>query len=154
MKTLVAKLVAADKKHEASQPNTPMVGAGSLVAFDTGEMREVITVRVYFNSRGSGMQPARACVWIHSPKGSGTEWRSGRGSAGGCGYHKESQAIAEAVDACGVHLFGDPYAREKTDMKRRFYFGGTGSSAYADIFKAIAHAAGFRGRMSWISHGL
>ena len=101
------------------------------------------------------MQPVRACIWIKPAADS--PWHSGRGSASGCGYHKESAAIADACDAAGVQLFGELYPRRdspKPDYKKRVYFGGTGSSGYADIFKAIARAAGYRGRMLWVSHGL
>ena len=153
-KQLIAKLATPTMGRNASNPDTPMVGAGSLIASEGGELTEVITVRTFYASRGSGMQPVRACVWIHSLKGSGQDWRSGRGSAGGCGYHKESQAIAEALSNCGVRLFGNPYSRDPADLKREFHFGGTGSSAYAEIFKEVARAVGFRGRMVWVSHGL
>lgn len=150
-----AEFASPDKGHEASQPKTPMVGCGSLIVTCNGELREAITVRTYYAERGSGMQSVRACIWIR-PVQSGAEWRSGRGSAGGCGYHKESQAIADAVSAAGVRLYGSPYPRngEPVDMKKPIHFGGTGSSAYVDIMMAIARAAGYRGRMVWVSHGL
>lgn len=82
--------------------------------------------------------------------------RSGRGSAGGCGYHKESQAIADAVSNAGVRLFGSParYGREPRPRSEPFHFGGTGSSAYAEIFETIAKARGFSGPFLWVSHGL
>ena len=152
---LKAKLTPSDTKREAQQPKTPLVGAGSLIATRKGELCEVITVRTYFNEKGSGMQPVRACIWI-KPAADG-DWHSGRGSASGCGYHKESAAIADACSAAGVQLFGETerrYSAIKADPKRRFDFGGTGSSHYEEIFKAIAHAAGYRGRMLWVSHGL
>jgi len=158
--TVKAQFVKPNAKREASQPSTPMVASGSLVAYQINpetkkrELVECITVRTYFNSKGSGMQPVRACVWIQAPRGSGVEWLSGSGSASGCGYHKESAAIADACGNAGVRLFGNPYGREPADLKRPFDFGGTGSSAYADIFKAIAKARGFRGPMLWTSHGL
>lgn len=139
----------------AEQPTTPMVGAGTLVAMRDGELCEVITVRTYYNERGSGMQPVRACVWIKLAT-PGAEWRTGRGSASGCGYHKESAAIADAVKNAGVELWGNAYvySNEPVDFKKRVWFGGTGSSAYKEIFKAIARAMGYKGRMVWVSHGL
>lgn len=155
--TIKAKLANLPKKHTgASQPKAPMVGCGSLMAMRNGEFQEVVCVRTYFNERGTGMQPVRACVWITPAVDSGEEWRSGAGSAGGCGYHKESAAIADALADAGVELYGNAYlySDAKPDFKKRVNFGGTGSSAYADIFKAIARAAGYKGRMSWVSHGL
>jgi hypothetical protein len=151
---LKCKLNPSDAKREASQPKIPLCGTGSLVAMRNGELCEVITLRTYFNEKGSGMQPVRACVWI-TPAVDGP-WHSGRGSASGCGYHKESAAIADACEAAGVQLFGNAYARqgEKADYKKPFYFGGTGSSGYETIFKAIGRAAGYKGSMVWVSHGL
>lgn len=152
--TVRATFTNADKRKQAQQPRNPLSGTGSLTVTHKGELREVITLRTYYTEKGSGMQPVRACVWIHSADGG--EWRTGRGSAGGCGYHKESQAIADAVSAAGVQLWGSlyNYRAEPVDMKKAIRFGGTGSSGYAEIFKAIARAAGYRGRMLWVSHGL
>lgn len=149
-----AVFVPAPKDHGARVPDTPMVGAGSLVVSHKGELREAITVRTFYANRGTGMQPVRACVWVKPAAGG--DWRTGRGSAGGCGYHKESQAIADALDSCGVQLFGKParYSDNPADLKKRLYFGGTGSSGYEDIFSAVARAAGYRGRMVWVSHSL
>lgn len=150
--------------HEnAKVPTSPMVGAGSLIARHRNEagkleMVEAVTVRTFYSASGNGMQPVRACVWIRAPRGSDNgQWHSGRGSAGGCGYHKESAAIAEAVSSAGVELYGRPsrYGRaEPGDTKRRLDFGGTGSSGYEEIFSAIAKARGFVGPFLWVSHGL
>lgn len=155
MKNIRAEFTKANPGFGAEQPRTAMVGAGSLVVSHKGELREAITVRTYYSEKGSGMQPVRACVWI-KPSAHGADWTTGRGSASGCGYHKESQAIADAVSNAGIRLYGNPYGRhdDKPDLKRAFYFGGTGSSAYREIFEAIARAAGYRGRMVWVSHGL
>src|SRR5574343_1234664 len=140
------RAVFSDKPAEnASQPSTPMVSAWSLVVKHKGELREAVCVRTYFNTKGSGMQPVRACIWIR-PADSNGEWRSGRGSAGGCGYHKESQAIADAIDSAGVTLWGATYEHqgEPVSFNKRVYFGGTGSSSYQRVFEAIARAAGYR----------
>lgn len=153
--TVKATLTTPKPGFGAQQPKTPLCGAGSLITTRGGELREVITVRTYYNEKGSGMQPVRACIWI-TPAEYG-EGYSGRGSAGGCGYHKESAAIADACSAAGVKLFGmlyPGYHDGKPDYKKEIDFGGSGSSGYADIFKAIARAAGYRGRMVWVSHGL
>ena len=139
------------------QFDTPLSGCGSLIVTHKGELREAITVRTWYSPKGSGMQPVRAAIWIR-PADSAEAWRSGRGSAGGCGYHKESQAIFDAVDSAGVNLYGKPgryiFGDRVADLKARFYFGGTGSSGYEEIFSAIARAAGYRGRMLWVSHSL
>lgn len=145
--TVRATLIPPNAKKEGEQPSTPMVGAGSLVVGG----KEVITVRTYYG-KGNGMQPVRACIWIRGAE----SWRTGRGSAGGCGYHKESAAIENALDNCGVQLWGKlyRYSDSKISYKNRVRFGGTGSSGYEDVFKAVARAMGYKGRMVWVSHGL
>jgi hypothetical protein len=154
--TLKATIGTPNAKKSARQESTPLAGSGSLVAMRNGELMEVITVRTYYNPKGSGMQPVRASVWITPATDTGKDWPNGRGDAGGCGYHKESAAIAEAIDNAGILLWGEPYrySAEPVDFKKRAYFGGTGASAYPEIFKAIARAVGYRGRMAWVSHGL
>lgn len=148
------RAVFSDKPAEnARTSDTPMVSVWSLVVKHKGELREAVTVRTYYTSRGTGMQPVRACIWVRGAEG----YRSGRGSAGGCGYHKESAAIADAVSNAGITLYGNPYARDPNpaDAKKPLHFGGTGSSAYREIFEAIARAAGYRigkGGALMISH--
>lgn len=151
-----ATIGTPNKKRPAEQPNKPMVGAGSLVvAMPDGKIREAITVRTYMSASRSA-STVYACVWIKPADPQAIEWLTGRGDAGGGGYHKESEAIAQAVSSAGVTLYGSPYpTREPVDMDRSFDFGGTGSSAYLEIFSAIAAAAGYAGMpMEWISHGL
>ena len=144
-----------------TRPSTPMTGAGSLIAYGPGldgkpEMTEAVTVHAHYSARGNGMQPVRACVWVRMPRGSGRDWLSGSGAAGGCGYHKESAAIAAAVSAAGVELTGAHNGSRESadDENRRFSFDGAGSSYYPEVFEAIATAAGFTGPMLWVSHGL
>ncbi len=144
-KPTVRAVFDAKPAENARQPDTPLSSAWSLVVRHKGEMREAVCVRSYYNPKGSGMQPVRACIWIR-PADSGAEWRSGKGSASGCGYHKESAAVADAVSSAGVRLFGSAYSyrSEPVDMKKPLHFGGTGDSAYQAIFEAIARAAGYR----------
>lgn len=151
--TIRATLTKPPVNGEAQQPRTPLSGAGSLVASGGGILREAIAVRTYFSERGNGMQPVRACVWV-KPATPGANWLSGRGAAGECGYHKESEAIAQAVRACGVQLWGTPFGHGPSDLKKPFDFGNTGSIVYEEVFRAIARAVGYRGRTVWVSHGL
>lgn len=137
---------SADPKENARQPDTPRNSSYTLVVRHKGELREAVSVVTYYNPRGSGMQPVRACIWVRPADYNGP-WRSGKGSASGCGYHKESAAIADAVSSAGITLYGRaPWARERQrgDSRRVFDFGGTGSSGYREVFEAIARAAGYR----------
>lgn len=146
VKTTIKAVFSAVAQENAKQPDTPMVSAWSLVIKHGAEMREAVCVRTYYVSRGSGMQPVRACIWIR-PADKGDPWRSGKGSAGGCGYHKESAAIDDAISSAGVALYGRaPWSRDtgRVDYSKRFDFGGTGSSGYQAVFEAIARAAGYR----------
>lgn len=142
MNRTIRAIFSAAAPSNAQQPDTPMVGAWSLIVKHKGELREVVTVRTYYNRKGTGMQPVRACIWVNGVD----NWRSGKGSASGCGYHKASAAVADAVKSAGITLYGDPYARERKSSYsiNALHFGGTGESAYREIFTAIARAAGYR----------
>ncbi|MGE9070557.1 hypothetical protein ACQKHG_24750, partial [Escherichia coli] len=65
-------------------------------------MREAITVRVYMSASANASQ-VHACMWVRCADG---QWTSGKGNAGGYGYHKESAAIADAVRSAGIALYG------------------------------------------------
>lgn len=81
---------------------------------------------------------------------------SGRGDAGGWGYHKQSAALGSALSAAGVELYGSPYSvqrwdhdkkREKTPAelraeqrkanKTRAYINGVGDSAMREAMRAV-----------------
>lgn len=149
-----AEIGTPNPKKPAEQPRQPMCGAGSLVVASLdGTITEVVTVRTYM-SASRNASTVKACVWIR-PADRASDWLSGRGEAGGYGYHKESAAIADAVRNAGVKLYGNPYfSREPVDINKSFDFGGTGSSKYREIFAAIARAVGHNGPMEWVSHGL
>ena len=103
------------------------------------EWREVIDARIYMG-RSRSASVVYASIWAF---GNGKASISGTGKAGGYGYHKESAALDSAINNAGVELYGDPYAREKPDFKKRCHFGGTGDHAYKNILMAIAKAQGW-----------
>ena len=95
------RAVIVKPAENARQPdNKETVSAYSLVVSHKGELKEAIVCRVYMG-RSRQAREVYACIWVH---GIGT-WASGKGSAGGYGYHKESQAIADAIDSA-FHLAG------------------------------------------------
>lgn len=145
-----ATLGKANPKKNAQQESIPRDDCYVLVARGRdGELVEAITVRTYWNPRGSGMQPVRASVWCR-PFAPMENLPNGRGSACRCGYHKSSVAVAEAFDNAGFKFWGSAYRPrpgEKVDFKRGVHFGGTGDSAYLEIFKAAAKALGYKGQM-------
>lgn len=99
-----------------------MASAYSVISLDGGEMRETVTARSY-TGRSRGASTMWATVWIAGRDG----WRSGSGSAGGYGYHKESAAIQAALIAAGVQLSEA--------------VGGRGDGALRDALLATAEAA-------------
>lgn len=150
---LTVKLVNADSKNCAAQPNNKET-TDTWTVYGTGQKGEIISLvdaRCYMG-RSSQASVVYACVWI---KG-GDTYRSGRGNAGGYGYCKRSAAIAQALTAAGIELYGTnsinrwdydnnrkytPAELRKAGRayaKRRFHFGGAGESAIRDALMAVA----------------
>ena len=90
----------------------------------TDALKEIITVRCYMG-RSANASTVYASVWINTSD----VHTSGKGKAGGYGYHKESAAIAEAMESAGVSL--------DTDIS------GVGDGAIKEALSAIANALGF-----------
>ena len=91
----------------------------------TDELKEIITVRCYIMGRSAGASAVYASVWINTSE----VHTSGKGKAGGYGYHKESAAVAEAIESAGITL--------DTGIS------GVGDCAIREALKAIARALGF-----------
>ena len=71
-----------------------------LITCKAGEFSEPVTVRWYMSRSGDGASPVYCSLWIYcSPY-----YVSGRGKAGGYGYHKASAAFQEACDSAGIEL--------------------------------------------------
>jgi len=111
-----------------------------------GEMREVVNARCYMG-RSRSASTVYASIWVH---GNGI-YTSGKGTAGGYGYHKESAAVGDAIMNAGVTLWGSPYTGETGDLKHRAHIGGCGSGSIRAALEAIAKAAGARGKLIWVS---
>ena len=90
----------------------------------TDGLKEVITVRCYMG-RSANASTVYASVWINTSE----VHTSGKGKAGGYGYHKESAAIAAAIESAGISL--------DTDIS------GVGDGAIKEALSAIANALGF-----------
>lgn len=78
---------------------------------------------------------------------------SGKGAAGGYGYHKASAALASAIAIAGITLYGSPYghpANGDTDkatkalLKRAAHIGGCGDGSIDCALLSIAYAMGYR----------
>jgi len=80
-------------------------------------------------SRGSVVY---CSVWVSPPLDSPLPLTTGRGSAGGGGYHKESAALEEAFADAGIQF-------EK-------HFNGCGDAAMIEAIKAVGAYLGVEGR--------
>ena len=106
-----------------------------LITCKAGEFKEPITVRWYMSRSGDGASPVYCSLWIHcSPY-----YVSGRGKAGGYGYHKASAAFQDACDSAGVEL------SQPVD--------GRGSDMVKDALYAIGAALGFERADLYICEG-
>lgn len=72
-------------------------------------------------------------VWVYPPAGSAVPSVSGRGTAGGGGYHKESAALEDAFASAGIRF-------EK-------HFGGAGESAMTRAIAAVGTFFGVEGKV-------
>ena len=135
-----------------------LVNQMQLVAYQSGKFDTVVDARFYMG-RSSQSSTVYCFVWIHG-KGFYT---SGRGSAGGYGYYKESAALAYALDSAGVTLYGSPggvrrwaydtnreltavehAAATRADLRKQSDIGGVGETAMREALEAIARALGYR----------
>ena len=96
-----------------------------LITHKDGEFKEPVVVRWYMSRSGDGASPVYCSLWVHSSP----YHVSGRGRAGGCGYHKASAAFRDAYDSAGIELDKDVY--------------GLGDSLVKEAIFAIGEALGF-----------
>jgi hypothetical protein len=117
------------------------------------DCRELVDARFYMG-RSSSASSVYCSVWICGAD----KHISGRGTASGYGYHKQSAALASAFSSAGVEFYGSAYGeprrwdhnlgREKTPAelkaekrkanKTRCNFDGAGDSAMRAAVKAAA----------------
>ncbi len=90
----------------------------------TDELKEIITVRCYMG-RSASASTVYASIWVNAPD----IHTSGKGKAGGYGYHKASAAVADAISSAGITL--------DTNIS------GVGDGAIKESLEAIANALGF-----------
>jgi hypothetical protein len=110
-----------------------------VVAVKGGKFFEPVTLKIY-SGRSRNASTVYASIWIHSED----FYTSGRGSAGGYGYHKTSEAVQGAIESAGIQLFGSPYSNSaKIDLEKPCGIGGVGDSAILQALSAIAESLGF-----------
>ena len=123
------------------------------VLIDKKTEREIVDCRTY----GAGAT-VYCSIWVQSVKENKrpADWvygsTSGKGSAGGYGYHKSSAAVADAIRSAGIVLTGSPYGRPSDSdtpahtramLKKPARIGGCGDESIRCALLAIAYAAGY-----------
>lgn len=142
-----AKFINLQENGKNLSGDKELISSYSVVAIYKGELYEAITVSCYIG-RSSPSSLVHASIWVR-PADASKKWCSGYGTATGYGYHKESAAIGDAIDSAGIELYGDIYGRVETaaKAKQRAYINGVGDIAVREALKAIARAAGYRGKL-------
>lgn len=110
-----------------------------IVLIDKKSEKQVVDARFYMAS-GRNAPTVYCSIWVYTKDGKGF---TGHGKAGGYGYHKESAALADAIESAGIELWGDQYNRTKSP-KQRAHISGCGETAMHDACNAIAYTAGYR----------
>lgn len=143
-----AKIIKPGQFNATQPKNKETVNTLQVVTVVKGEIKEVITARFYMG-RSSSASVVYCCLWVGGVC-------SGKGQAGGWGYHKESEALAEAIESASIELYGTPYKagtqcteshynhqtgkmeETKIDYKRPAHIDGCGSTAMVDALTDIA----------------
>jgi hypothetical protein len=115
--------IAAHRKEKGFYKETSIL--------DPRDGSAVVIARWYWPGR-DGASNCYCCIWIYGD----TVHGRGAGKAGGYGYHKESAALAYALDDAGIALTED--------------IGGRGDSATRDALEAVARAV--TGRRKFFRH--
>lgn len=121
---------------------------GRIVLIDKKTERQIVDARFYMG-RSSKSGNVYCSLWIYG----NNFYTSGRGTAGGWGYHKGSGALASAIASAGIELYGSPYghpvngdtpAQTRAMLKTHARISGCGSYSMRCALMAIAYAAGFK----------
>lgn len=109
-----------------------------LVARVNGRLQVVCDARFYMG-RSSNASTVQCALWVH---GANNYHTSGKGTAGGWGYHKLSSALGQAIRNADIKLYGCPYGANPNDTDREAHIDGVGEDAMRGALLAIAMAAG------------
>lgn len=152
-KYMVAKFT---NRHDcAMNDNGKRELSGYYKLIDKKTEKTIVDCRLYMG-RSASASAVHCSLWVQSVKGQdwadGYTSTSGKGSAGGYGYHKSSAAVASAISSAGIELWGSPYghpvnqdtpAQTRKLLKSRAHIGGCGQGSVEVALSAIAYAAGY-----------
>lgn len=147
---MIAKFTAKTCQSNAKNYSQEKELVSRYLVIDKKTERVIIDCRCHMG-RSSNSSQVYAAIWINSIKPLGDDaegfatYTSGRGNAGGYGYHKKSAAIDAAISSAGFALFGcaSGYG-DKPDFKKVCHIAGVGDSAIKSALLAIAYACGSR----------
>ena len=101
--------------------------------------RCLVTLRLYCG-RSRSASTVYSAIWVHGQD----QWTTGKGSAGGYGYCKYSEATARAIESAGIELYGKPHSSSgDVDYSKPCHIGGVGESAIKAALLAIGQALGY-----------
>jgi hypothetical protein len=100
--------------------------------------RCLVTLRLYCG-RSRSASTVYSAIWVHGQD----QWTTGKGSAGGYGYCKYSEAAARAIESAGIELYGKPHGYGDVDYSKPCDIGGVGESAIKAALLAIGQALNY-----------
>jgi hypothetical protein len=121
------------KNYNGNKELVNSITASVLVA---GQLKSIVDARFYMG-RSSSSSVVYCSMWVHATNKEKSIYTSGTGSAGGGGYHKESQALANAIDSANIGLYGRPYAHETGNPNKIAHIGGCGEESMKTAITAI-----------------
>lgn len=137
MKTITATLPFVPVSN-ARQMDKEIIHRYHVIGLFGDVMAPCVDCRIYMSRSGDGASPVHCALWVMTgpvvhETSSGNQisfsyHTSGKGRANGYGYHKESAAIADAIDSAGIKLDVD--------------ISGVGDKAIRDALAAIGRACG------------
>lgn len=147
-----AKITNPNVSNARTPDNKELVETLNVVGKKDGQLHNFVTARFYMG-RSASASVVYCCLWVHGKDC----YPSGKGSAGGWGYHKQSAALADAIRSAGIELYCSPYAHpvngedmaawKKQERTQRAHIGGCGEGSMIAALEAIAKAAGARGKL-------
>lgn len=116
-----------DKGNAGAHRNRELIHAYKLIELKKdayGGVKELVDCRLYMG-RSSSASKVYCAIWINAEP----HYGSASGSAGGYGYHKQSAAVADAIEGAGIVLSDN--------------INGVGSNAIRKAITAIGVALGY-----------
>ena len=86
--------------------NKELVNSITASVLVDNELKSIVDARFYMG-RSASSSVVYCSIWIHGGSIENRIYTSGAGSAGGGGYHKESAALAQAIESANINLIGD-----------------------------------------------